>query len=341
MIYKALIQISPIAAIALLGSLVFPAKKIETSSNHSVQAASTQSHPQPIYMGVSLIWEGDHLQNFNIQSIARYRKEFQGQNLIHFLSPAYFLKQDHSTAQAIAKIQSVVRPQDSIGLYLQPWKSIVKKAELIFRKGPTYWGNTLKDCHRDCGKEVPLSAYTDSEITKMVIVGKKLLQEHGFPNPKLFLAGGWLASQGVLNSIASNKIYYDFSAIPPALLKRRLSHFPLYSWINQRWKYVSVFTQPHILQTGTTNITEIGFSGGIIDFVTHEEMFTLFKQYAKLQKTNPKRALVFNIGFHQETADQFLPRLKRALQNIYAYSQKNGIIIKPLSLPRQKIATNH
>ena len=275
----------------------------------------------------------------NEAGITRFRQAFPDLNLFHLISPAYFIRPDLELNAAVTKIKSLIRPRDQVGLYLQPWKSLTQKAEVIFRSEPTFWGNPLKNCHIDCGKEVPLSIYTPAELKRLVGYSRKLLTDQGFETPRTFLASGWLASQGVLDAISAHHFLYDFSAIPPALVKRRLGEYPIFEWLNQRWHYVSVYSQPHLLPTQTNDITEIGLSAGVVDFVTHEEITMLFVKYAEKQRANPHRSLVFTLGIHQETAYQFIHRLQRSLENIYAFALENGTMVEPLELPRPKLAS--
>lgn len=287
------------AAIVLL-----PFSQFSEHHRFSLQAYADGS-TAPIYLGLSVIWEGDHLKAHNLKTISRIRHLFPAQPVMHFLSPAYFVKPDSDVATSAARVRALIHPQDQVGLYLQPWKSIVSQVGAIFRSGPTFWGNKITDCPRDCGREVPLSVYSEKEISDLIAYSLDIFQKNKLAKPTMFMAGGWISSQAVRNELPRFGISYDFSMIPPALLARRLSGFPLLSWLENRSEVVTSLTQPYRVDTTTSAITQFNLSAGVVDFVTPREMSAVFTDYVKEHKKNPSEPLVFNIGLHQETADLF------------------------------------
>lgn len=297
---------------------------------------STNKKTQPIYLALSMIWEGSDLKHYNLKAIDEFRRNFHGINVFHFISPAYFLKANSNPNEVRAKISSLIYINDEVGIYLQPWKSITDGARVIFRSSPTYWGNkiSMDNCYYDCGKEVPLSIYRRDEIRKIIDYSIDVFNKNGFKKPRSFLSGGWLTSSDIAEIATTQGMIYDFSSTSSSLLKKRLHNYPLYTWIANRWKNVTPTTQPYPLPNKFGSIIEIGNNAATVDFVSVKEIVSLFKKHIEMQKNNPNRPLVFHLGFHQETAWQYIPRLSLALQKIFQLTNDHNAVMRPLSIPK-------
>jgi hypothetical protein len=298
--------------------------------------AKTNSAPNaPLYLMVSAIWEGSHIRSHNITALQEFRRRFGGIPLTHFISPAYFLRDDKNGEKSETLIRSTILVQDELGLVLHPWRSLAAKSGVLFRKSPTFWGNQITDtnCKQDCGGEVPLAVYNKDDISKLMTTSVKTLDAHGFTNLKSFMAGGWMATPEVLSAAAANQFKFDYSAVSQHLLRPKLEHYPLYDWIGEVWQNVTPYTQPYKIDTKYGELIEIGNSATMIDYLSTQEVIDLFATYLAKKRANPTETLTFHIGFHQETAHKYLPRLEAALQHIFATSSAENIVIKPLTLP--------
>lgn len=301
----------------------------------SVYAESVKEPMAPIYLMVSILWEGAHLKPHNIIALKNFRQQFSGISVFHFLNPGYFTKPGADPKKINTLIRSTFRPNDQHGLRVVPWKSLVEQAGIRFKTFPTFWGNqlTLDQCHSDCGLEVPLTAYTKNEMTQIVDFSIKTLSTHGYSKAQGFLANGWLINTDLLEVLLEAGIQYDFSAVDPLLMARRLSRFPIMNWLTNQWQDIPAQVQPHIIQTKNADITEVGNSAAIVDYLGTEEIVDLFRSYIQAQKNNKQKAFSFHIGIMQETAYQYLPRLRKALIKIFAISKEENINLKPLTLP--------
>ncbi len=298
-------------------------------------AVASANKTQPIYFLVSVIWEGEHVRTYNIDAIKRFREQFPELRLLHFMNPSYFARKNADLDGLRNLMSQVIRPGDEVGMNLQPWKSLTDSAGVNFRYNPTYWGYALDkvDCEVECGKEVPLMVYPKEDIAKLMKQGLTLLEQQQFTGVKSFVSGGWLSSQEIWDVMSENHLEYDFSAVPPALLKKRLGAFPIFNWLNFRWNQVTPFMQPYGIKTATGKVLQIGTSATAIDYITIPEATQLFQSYVdfRRQKTDP--ILIYHISFHQETALQYLPRLSQTLLQLVKMGEKSNLPVQWLELP--------
>lgn len=287
----------------------------------------------PIYLVVSVIWEGSSLEDFNLKALAAFRQKFPELPVINFVSPAYFSRTRHHH-EAIATIKKHIESKDSVGLAMQSWKSVVQKAGVTFRSNPTFWGQPVmaKGCRHDCGKEVPISAYEKDELENIFSTSIDALEGAGFKKPKSLFVSGWMASKPVLFAAAKYGIAYDFSAVPQSIVQNMLQSFPLFSWIGQTWQQVQPAFQPFRLETAHRPITEMGNSATTVDFIDGPELVTLFRSVLEQKLKNPTAGYVFHIGVHQETAMEFLPRLDYALPQFFELAAEQEVTLKSITL---------
>ncbi|MBQ49006.1 MAG: hypothetical protein CMP10_16590 [Zetaproteobacteria bacterium] len=302
----------------------------QTINVNQKQTINVNRKSTPINLTLSSIWEGTSIRSYNINAMIEIRKSFPKIKMIHFINPAYFTKANSKHEEIIAKIKSIIRPGDEIGMHLQPWRSLTQAADVIFRPGPTYWGETLSSyqCIQDCGNDVPLTIYRESEIRSILGQSIKIFQEKSLGKPKSFSAGGWLSSEPILEAIADLGFVYDYSSISPKLLKRRIGTFPLYQWIQNRWSHITPYTQPHYIKTRNSVIIEVSNSSAAIDYLTEKEVLEIFNNYISESKKNLDKTLLFQISFHQETAAQFLPRIKSTIEAIIEMGKRNSAVIR-------------
>lgn len=298
-------------------------------------AIAAASRTQPIYFLVSVIWEGEHVHPHNIEAIKRFREQFPEVRLLHFINPSYFSRKNVDNEALRTLMNQVIRPEDEIGMHLQPWKSFTDSAKIPFRYNPTYWGYPLDkaDCEVDCGKEVPLMAYPKEDIAKLMQHGLSLMEQQQFGKIKSFLAGGWLASPDIWDAMSQNNLSYDFSAVPPSLLKKRLGAFPIFNWLNFRWNKITPFMQPYGIKTATGKVLQVGTSAVATDYLTIPDATQLFQSYLDYRRQKTDQILIYHISLHQETALQYVPRLTETLQQLVKMGETSNLPVQWLDLP--------
>ncbi len=66
-------------------------------------------------------------------------------------------------------------------------------------------------------------------------------------------------------------------------------------------------------------------NGCLADYMKGPDMLDVFKESAKLYKANPDSIYYVSIGFHHETARNFVARVTQAIQLITEYAEKENI----------------
>lgn len=290
---------------------------------------TTSSKSTKMVLALSMIWEGDQLHNTTLKAAKDFRREFSHIPLIHFISPVYGTHQDEALSIKSEKLHSVIDATDTVGLYLNPWKSFVTHSLVPFRDAPTFWGESLteSDCRKDCGREVPLSAYSESEIDRLIKESFNQFQALNLPKPNHFMAGGWLASEDVLTVAAANGFSHDYSAIPMELISEKSSSYPLYSWLEQIWSDIEPLSQPKILYTKRGAILEMTNNGGTVDYLTEQEIVQRFEQHIVAMQGSQTEQF-YHLGFYQETLYKTLPRVMKSLRAIEKIASEKGVILE-------------
>jgi hypothetical protein len=305
----------------------------------AAQAADGADRPRTVKLVVTLVWEGRDLEEYNLRALEKFRGEFSDIQLVHFVSPAYFLRDGVDAGVQAAKIRALMRPGDRIGVTLSGWRSLTAKADVIFRSGPTFWGESLRavDCAVDCGQDVPVNVYPEQDLEKMIATSLRTLEDQGFGRVKGLLTSGWVASPEVLAGAVSAGIRYDFSAVAAEMLSKRARAYPLYGWVKSLWPTITPHTQPHVLTTASSGLTEVPQSLGALDYVGVDDTLLLFKEYAEMARRDSGRELTFPLVLYQETAQTSLPVVKRALTAIFAHATLQGISLAPMELPGMEL----
>ena len=291
--------------------------------------------PKPIRLAVVVQWEGRALDATNLEALKGFRNVFGDVNVLHLLSPAYFLKPDVDVAKAGELIRGVMRPTDQLGMAFGGWKSLATKAGVVFRNGPTFWGQSLstKECATDCGLDVPVNLYPEADLDKLVSTGIDTLEAAGFGRPQGIITEGWVAAPEVLSASARAGMHYDFSAVAPELLVERALRFPLYQWVKGIWPTVTPHSQAFQLSTNGGLLQEVPLSNAAVDYLTAEKMLALFKETVELSRKDPNAELTFPLVIYQESAQTSVPTLAKVLQGIYNYAQTNGVALTSAELP--------
>lgn len=285
---------------------------------------------------VSVDWEGDDLQPENLQAMKDFRRDYPKIPLQHFLNAAYYTKQQADAARVSKTIRSVLLPGDEHGLHIHAWRTLVESSGVGFRSGPSFVidGFSIADCAIDCGQEIALTGYTGAELRKIIRRSVEILTGEGFNRPTSFRAGGWQADDNVLDALAAEGFTLDSSATDAEFLKASWSKYNLYGFVAKLWGETTPTSQPYLYKTSAgLKILELPNNGSLSDYVTGAEMLAVFQSNASLLKKNPKKDVYLSIGFHQESAAEYLPRLREAIKLIRSHSARHKIPIEFVVAP--------
>jgi hypothetical protein len=286
-------------------------------------------------------WEGEHFKNLN--DFIGIRK-FIGKHIpiTHFITASYFT---NTLKNAPKKIQSALYEGDEIGMHIHCLRSLVREAGVDFISEPDFFEpftpevrsfiNLMPKVLRPkvSGRGVPVSAYPEEDIYKLLKVSVELISKHlNTENPISFRAGGWMASDAVLRSLMKLNFKYDSSAAPPEILSRGYSENSQGNWqdeyggkngkftsyILKIWgnelqtehfvknslfkkhcpdPFIQKTTQPFII----LNLTEMPNNAGVSDYASATgTMLFLVKKAISEIKNGRQTPFFINLGFHQE-----------------------------------------
>jgi hypothetical protein len=284
-----------------------------------------------IQIVVSVDWEGRDLEAKNLQAMRDLRTAMPDVRIVQFLNAAYFTKPGANAADVRAKIQSALLPTDELGLHIHGWKRLVEASGVKFRTQPNFWGRAWlsNDCSFDCGHEVSIGGYTEPELEKIVGTSLGILEQNGFGRAKSFRAGGWMASATVRQAIVAQGIRWDSSAVPREHLASEIATLPLLDWVGTTWKGTTSTTQPYAISTPAGTLDELPDNGALADYMTADEMVAVFRANVTEWRKDTKAIRVVSIGFHQETAADYVPRVRAALEQIKDEAKQQKV---PLSV---------
>jgi hypothetical protein len=286
-----------------------------------------------IQLLVTVDWEGRDLRDDNLTAMKNLRQRFPQVKIVHFLNAAYFTKSDADAASAKTKIASTFLPGDEKGLHIHGWKKLFEAAGTTFINTPTFWGTTLSpnECIYDCGHEVPISLYSTGDLRKVVKFSLDKLEQQGFGRAKSFRCGGWMAKENVREAVAAEGLKYEESAVPTVFLEPKLRNRPVLGWLSELWAGTTQTSQPYKIPTPAGDLVEIPDNGALADYVSADQMFSVYEANKAEFQRDRRKNIVLSIGFHHETAAAYLPQLEAALTRIYDDAQRNRIPLESVT----------
>lgn len=283
---------------------------------------------------VSVDWEGRDLLPQNLDAMKALRRDYPTVRIVQFLNAAYFTKPGANATTVSAQIKSALLPTDDLGLHIHGWKRLFEASGVAFRTTPNFWGRPYlsNDCSFDCGHEVPISAYTEPELEKVIGFSIATLEANGLGHAKSFRAGGWMAKDNVRQALVAKGIVWDSSAVPQPYLAAELGTLPLLQWVGEEWKGTTAASQPYVITTAKGPLKEVPDNGALADYVSADQMYGTWEaNKAAFLAGNKKKNVVVSIGFHHETAAIYLPQLEAALTRIYANAKDEKLPLESVT----------
>lgn len=284
----------------------------------SAWANESPSASPTITLYVTVDWEGWSLDEENLEAMRQFRQQHPEIPMLHLLNPVYFARPDADAPAAAQTIKSTLLPSDAHGLHLHGWKSLVERCELPYRGTPSFSGPAEECNEGDCGYSVSLEyAYSEHELTILVGCSVDLLVQQGFEWPKSFRAGGWQFGPKLASAIQRNGFLLDTSRTAPQLVANRWdesSH--LVKMVRALHADGDILDQPFELLPG---LMEYPNNASLVDYTRTEELVEIFKALV----ANKKSVMV--LGFHQESAFNYLDRLADAIPLMQQAADATGV----------------
>ncbi len=275
--------------------------------------------PRTITVYVTVDWEGWSLDDENIEAMQTFRQRHPQISMLQLLNPVYFLRPGADAGKMIRQIRATLLPSDAHGLHLHAWKSLMQHCGLPYRSTPSFAPHVNENCgSRECGYTVSLErAYTQEELTKLVACSADLLVQHGFDRPTHFRAGAWQAGSRLTAALQANGFTWDSSRTDARFLAEKWgASSAIVEMVRQLHPEASPLDQPYALGQG---LTEYPNNGSLADYTGTGQIVEMFKTLI----TNGKNVLV--LGFHQETAFDFLDNLEAAIPLLEQEAELAGV----------------
>jgi hypothetical protein len=237
--------------------------------------------------------------------------------LTHFLNAAYFTKKGARRDEVAAKMRSVLRAGDELGLHIHAWRSLVTASGVAFRREPTFWGSPVVDSgEADVGHEVELCAYSRDELEKVAAESQRILGDAGFRLSSSFRAGGWLADAKVLAAVRARGFAVDSSATDNKWHKQLLEQYAIFGRIREVWPDVTEESAPRWISTPAGAVLEMPDTGALADYVTAADMLGHIERARARARASAAREVFVHVGFHQETAARYAGRVRHVLEQL-------------------------
>lgn len=270
---------------------------------------------------VTVDWEGLSLDDENIEEMRVFRKQFPHIPMLQLMNPAYFVRGHQHPERLTAMIKSTFLPTDMVGLHVHAWKSLTDYCGVPYQSSHSF-ANIEENCATgDCGYTVSLeNAYPQADLTKLIACSNQVLIDNGFNRSVHFRAGGWQLGPKLIAALEADGFTWDSSKLDADLITTRWHESsPMIRMLRKLHPESTPLDQPYAL---STQLMEYPNNAALADYTTAKQIVKMFARLLEANKT------VMVMGFHQETATDFLPRLVKAIPQIEAIAKEKGISIE-------------
>lgn len=270
---------------------------------------------------VTVDWEGANLAEDNLDAMRQFRRKFPQIAMVQLLNPAYFVQPAADPQQVARTIRTTLLPEDTLGLHLHGWQSLVNYCGLAYQSGPSISGQTDVCVPETCGYTVSLEyAYSEKELTQLVACSSQLLVDNGFARPRHFRAGGWQFGPKLQAAIQANGFVWDSSRIDAQLLIPRWpANSPLVTLLQKLHPDSTPLDQPYAL---SAQLMEFPNNAALADYTSTRQILQLFEQLLSHHKP------VMVLGFHQETAADYLIHLEQAIPHMQHIASQHRVTLR-------------
>ena len=279
---------------------------------------------QTIQVYVTVDWEGASLEQENIETMLAFRKRFPHIPMLQLLNPVYFLRDTEHATQTANFIRSTFLPEDTQGLHVHAWKSLIEYCGLTYQHSHSFADIDEACTEGDCGYTVSLEyAYAQADLTKLIACSSDVLVANGFTKPKHFRAGGWQLGPKLIAALQANEFTWDSSRIDANLLTTRWhEQSGMVSMLRQLHPTSTTLEQPFAL---SKTLIEHPNNACLADYTSTKQIVEMFKTLLDEHKS------VMVLGFHQETATDYLYRLEQAIPQMEVLAKEQGVSIEWVS----------
>lgn len=289
-----------------------------------ISALIMTAHAQPIKIFVTVDWEGVSLEQENIETMQEFRQKFPHIPMLQLLNPVYFLRGHPNKVVLGNTMKSTFLPSDTQGLHVHAWKSLVQYCGVPYQHQYSF-ADADENCQTgDCGYTVSLEfAYSQADLSKLIACSSEVLVANGFAKPKHFRAGGWQLGPKLMAALQANSFVWDSSVTDANLLTTRWhEESGMVKMLRQLHPTSTPLDQPYAV---SPHLMEYPNNASLADYTSAKQIVSMFKQLLAAKKH------VMVLGFHQETATDYLIHLENAIPQMEAIAKENGVKIEWVS----------
>jgi hypothetical protein len=269
---------------------------------------------------VTVDWEGDNIVQENLEAMQDFRKKYPQIAMLQLITPSYWLRPDVNKTAITAQIKSTFLPIDKVGLHIHAWKSLVNFCQVPYQNSPSFADQNEVCETGDCGYSVSLeNAYSEADLTKLVACSSDILVEQGFSKPSHFRAGGWQFGPKLSAAIQANQFTWDSSEIDANLLTTRWhTQSSMVKMLQKLHPNAYPLDGPYAI---SASVMEYPNNAALADYTSTKQLLTMFNTLIENNKS------VMVLGFHQETASEYIGRLDAAIPKMEAIAKEKNVTL--------------
>ena len=272
-----------------------------------------------VVVAITVDWEGAYLSADGLDALDAFRSTYPQIPVTHFVSAGYFTKPQVDPAIVETLKQETSGHGDQVALHLHLWESLARASGVTPKLSPSFFTGTDKRTDigdGDAGFDIDIDAYTSQELRALVRTSRDLLTKAGFPPTPAFRAGGFLGTPRMLQAIRDEGFTADSSAIAARQVEGAAGEV-LADRVEELWPKITVESQPYPLALQGGSLVELPVAA-FADYQSTEDIAKILDGAAARLAKDPAHDVVVVLGFHQETAAEFVDRLDRALEKSIA-----------------------
>jgi hypothetical protein len=288
--------------------------------SHAIAETATESAKITVYVTVD--WEGASLDNDNLEAIQDFRKKYPHIAMLQLITPSYWVRPEANKDAISMQIKSTFLPIDQVGLHLHGWKSLLTYCQVPYQSAPSFADQNEACEVGDCGYSVSLeNAYSEADLSKLVACSSEVLVSAGFAKPTHFRAGGWQLGAKLTAALQANGFTWDSSRIDANLLTTSWHEdSSMFKMLRELHPTGTPLDQPFLVQPFYVNqLHEHPNNAALADYTSSKQIIAMFNSLIQHQKT------VMVLGFHQETAANYLSRLDAAIPKMEAAAKAANV----------------
>ncbi len=279
--------------------------------------AGTVAEPAKITVYVTVDWEGATLENDNLEAMQDFRKKYLHIAMLQLITPSYWVRPDVDKAAVTAQIKSTFLPIDKVGLHMHGWKSLLTYCQVPYQHAPLFADQNEACELGDCGYSVSLeNAYSEADLSKLVACTSAILMSEGFAKPTHFRAGGWQLGTRLIAALQVYIFTWDSSRIDAKLLTTNWhEQSSMIKMQRELHPTATPLDQPFYIN----QLYEYTNNAALADYTSSKQIVAMFNSLIQNNKS------VMVLGFHQETATNYLGRLDAAIPKMEAAAKAANV----------------